>query len=57
MVEAWLTFRLGIVGIMMVTGVALLAVVQHHFHEIDPGMSVTVSMFVNASSMKEHFKF
>lgn len=33
----WLDFRLQMLGVAMVTGVAFVAVLEHHFHTVNPG--------------------
>ncbi|XP_071834475.1 ATP-binding cassette sub-family C member 10-like isoform X2 [Apostichopus japonicus] len=37
-VTAWLFFRLQMLGVMVVTAVAFIAVIQHHFKGISPGL-------------------
>ena len=34
----WLNVRLQLIGVAMVTGVGIFAVVQHHVHTVDPGL-------------------
>nr|QBM06364.1 ATP-binding cassette sub-family C member 7 [Daphnia magna] len=34
----WLGLRLQLIGVAMVTGVGIFAVVQHHLHTVDPGL-------------------
>lgn len=34
----WLNLRLQLIGVAMVTGVGVFAVVQHHVHTVDPGL-------------------
>ncbi|XP_067681975.1 ATP-binding cassette sub-family C member 10-like [Haliotis asinina] len=34
----WLDFRLQMLGVAMVTGVAFVAVLEHHFHTVNPGL-------------------
>ena len=34
----WLSLRLQLIGVVMVTGVALLAVIQHHFQTVNSGL-------------------
>uniref|UniRef100_A0A3B4XU10 ATP-binding cassette, sub-family C (CFTR/MRP), member 10 n=1 Tax=Seriola lalandi dorsalis TaxID=1841481 RepID=A0A3B4XU10_SERLL len=34
----WLDIRLQLIGVAMVTGLAVIAVVQHQFHSVDPGL-------------------
>ncbi|XP_061771734.1 ATP-binding cassette sub-family C member 10 [Nerophis ophidion] len=34
----WLDIRLQLIGVVVVTGVSVVAVVQHHFHVVDPGL-------------------
>jgi len=34
----WLNLRLQLIGVAMVTGVGIFAVVQHHLHTVDPGL-------------------
>ncbi|XP_064395751.1 ATP-binding cassette sub-family C member 10-like [Halichondria panicea] len=37
-VAQWLGIRLQMLGVAMVTGVALIAVLEHHFNSVDPGL-------------------
>ncbi len=37
-VAQWLGIRLQMLGVAMVTGVALIAVLEHHFNSVDPGI-------------------
>ncbi|XP_064600962.1 ATP-binding cassette sub-family C member 10-like [Liolophura sinensis] len=37
-VSAWLSFRLQLLGVAMVTGVAFTAVLEHHFRTVNPGL-------------------
>lgn len=34
----WLSLRLQLIGVAMVTGVGVFAVIQHHVHTVDPGL-------------------
>ena len=34
----WLALRLQLIGVAMVTGVGVFAVIQHHLHTVDPGL-------------------
>uniref|UniRef100_A0A8D3BNZ2 ATP-binding cassette, sub-family C (CFTR/MRP), member 10 n=1 Tax=Scophthalmus maximus TaxID=52904 RepID=A0A8D3BNZ2_SCOMX len=34
----WLDIRLQLIGVAVVTGIAVIAVVQHQFHSVDPGL-------------------
>ena len=34
----WLNLRLQLIGVAMVTGVGVFAVIQHHLHTVDPGL-------------------
>ena len=34
----WLGIRLQMIGVAMVTGVAFIAVLEHHFQSVNPGM-------------------
>ena len=34
----WLGVRLQAIGVLMVTGVALIAVLEHHFHAVNAGL-------------------
>ena len=36
-VASWLGFRLQIMGVVMVAGIAFIAVLEHNFHGVDPG--------------------
>ena len=36
----WLGLRLQFLGVAMVTGVAFIAVLEHHFSTVDPGINV-----------------
>ena len=38
-VAQWLGIRLQMLGVAMVTGVSFIAVLEHHFNTVDPGMS------------------
>lgn len=38
----WLNIRLQMIGVAMVTGVAFIAVLEHHFQTVDPGMITNV---------------
>ncbi len=42
-VAQWLGIRLQMLGVAMVTGVALIAVLEHHFDSVDPGMHIMTS--------------
>lgn len=37
-VSQWLSFRLQMVGVVIVTSVGLLGIFQHHYGEADPGI-------------------
>ncbi|XP_072165776.1 ATP-binding cassette sub-family C member 10-like [Diadema setosum] len=37
-VTYWLAFRLQMIGVAMVTAVAIIAVLEHHFNTVDPGL-------------------
>ncbi|XP_041468071.1 ATP-binding cassette sub-family C member 10-like [Lytechinus variegatus] len=37
-VTYWLAFRLQMIGVAMVTAVAVIAVLEHHFQTVDPGL-------------------
>ncbi|WAR19116.1 MRP7-like protein [Mya arenaria] len=37
-VASWLAFRLQMLGVAMVTGIALIAVLEHHFKTVNPGL-------------------
>ena len=39
-VAVWLGIRLQMLGVAMVTGVAFIAVLEHHFHSVNPGMYI-----------------
>jgi len=41
-VASWLAFRLQMLGVAMVTGIALIAVLEHHFRTVNPGIFVNV---------------
>ena len=34
---SWLSFRLQMMGVAMVTGIAFIAVLEHHFQSVNPG--------------------
>ena len=34
---SWLSFRLQMLGVAMVTGIAFIAVLEHHFQTVNPG--------------------
>ncbi|KAK3603062.1 hypothetical protein CHS0354_015755 [Potamilus streckersoni] len=36
--SSWLGFRLQMLGVAMVTGIAFIAVLEHHFYSVDPGL-------------------
>ena len=36
-VACWLSFRLQMLGVAMVTGIAFIAVLEHHFQSVNPG--------------------
>ncbi|KAH3746372.1 hypothetical protein DPMN_180779 [Dreissena polymorpha] len=36
-VSSWLVFRLQMLGVAMVTGIAFIAVLEHHFRTVNPG--------------------
>ena len=36
-VASWLSFRLQLLGVAMVTGIAFIAVLEHHFQTANPG--------------------
>lgn len=40
----WLTFRLDMIGVLMVTSISLLAVLEHHYGGIDPGKEQTIQL-------------
>lgn len=42
-VASWLGFRLQMMGVVMVTGIAFISVLQHHFQTVNAG---TGNMFV-----------
>ncbi|KAL4237303.1 Multidrug resistance-associated protein 7 [Mactra antiquata] len=37
-VASWLSFRLQMLGVAMVTGIAFIAVLEHHFQTVNPGL-------------------
>ena len=37
-VAQWLGIRLQMLGVAMVTGVSFIAVLEHHFNTVDPGV-------------------
>lgn len=37
-IASWLGFRLQMLGVAMVTGIAFIAVLEHHFQTADPGI-------------------
>lgn len=37
-VAQWLGIRLQMLGVAMVAGVSLIAVLEHHFNSVDPGL-------------------
>ncbi|KAK3092515.1 hypothetical protein FSP39_003868 [Pinctada imbricata] len=37
-VASWLSFRLQMMGVVMVTGISFIAVLEHHFHGVNPGL-------------------
>ena len=39
-VAQWLGIRLQMLGVIMVAGVAFIAVLEHHFNTVDPGVWV-----------------
>ncbi len=39
-VAQWLGIRLQMLGVVMVAGVAFIAVLEHHFNSVDPGIRV-----------------
>lgn len=49
-VESWLVFRVQMLGVVMVTGIAILAVVENYIHGIDAGIHA-----VNHSSVRLDF--
>lgn len=36
-VASWLSFYLQMLGVAMVTGIAFIAVLEHHFQSVNPG--------------------
>jgi len=37
-VGSWLGFRLQMMGVIMVAGIAFIAVLEHHFQSVNPGI-------------------
>jgi ATP-binding cassette subfamily C (CFTR/MRP) protein 10 len=48
----WLSLRLQFLGVAMVTGVAFIAVLEHHFSTVDPGSS---GMSVDTKNIRQTF--
>ena len=42
-VAQWLGIRLQMLGVAMVTGVSFIAVLEHHFNTVDPGVPCMAS--------------
>ena len=42
-VAMWLGIRLQMLGVAMVTGVAFIAVLEHHFNTVNPGAYISVT--------------
>ena len=47
----WLTFRLDMIGVLMVTLISLLSVLEHHFGGVDAG---TGGLFSSLNSYTQH---
>ncbi|EFX82733.1 ABC protein, subfamily ABCC [Daphnia pulex] len=48
----WLGLRLQLIGVAMVTGVGIFAVVQHHLHTVDPGLvGLAISYALSVTSV------
>jgi len=43
----WLAMRLQLIGVVMVTGVAAVAVIEHTYSTVDAGMQTNLSLFVS----------
>ena len=39
-VASWLSFHLQMLGVAMVTGIAFIAVLEHHFQTVNPGKKI-----------------
>ena len=48
----WLNLRLQLIGLAMLAGVAILALLQHHFDAIDAGNSVTSHVWLYNQQIK-----
>ena len=43
--STWLSIRLQMIGVVMVTGVAFVAVLEHHFRTVNPGLFYSICSF------------
>ncbi len=50
-VAQWLGIRLQMLGVAMVTGVAFIAVLEHHFNTVNPGKGIGHQVHTVCASM------
>lgn len=53
-VEGWLVFRVEMLGVVLVTGIAILAVVENYVHEIDPGTHICTANVLGITIYLSH---
>lgn len=54
-VAQWLSFRLQMIGVLLVSGVGLLTVIQHHLDHAEPGKLMCILLTSNKKYIKNDF--